>query len=153
YVLNKLGNDSELIVMNAAGMRPLILFQPFLAAGIVVSILVAAISVWVSPWGLRELRRWATEVRADLVGNIVRPGQFIALEPKLILHIRQRSETGQLQGILIDDQRSPNERGTIVAERGHIVKNDRGMFLVLENGSAQRHESGKRDPTIVLFDS
>jgi lipopolysaccharide export system permease protein len=27
------------------------------------------------------------------------------------------------------------------------------MFLVLENGSAQRHESGKRDPTIVLFDS
>ena len=66
HVLNKLGNDSELIVMNAAGMPPWVLFRPFLAVGIVVSLLVAAISAYVSPWGLRELRRWATEVRADL---------------------------------------------------------------------------------------
>ncbi len=36
YVLNKLGNDSELIVMNAAGMPPRVLFRPFLAVGIVV---------------------------------------------------------------------------------------------------------------------
>ena len=69
HVLNKLGNDSELIVMNAAGMPPWVLFRPFLAVGIVVSLLVAAISIYVSPWGLRELRRWATEVRADLVSQ------------------------------------------------------------------------------------
>src|SRR5262245_8412991 len=73
HVLNKLGNDSELIVMNAAGMPPWFLFRPFLAVGVVVSLLVAAISIYVSPWGLRELRRWATEVRADLVSNIVQP--------------------------------------------------------------------------------
>ena len=33
YVLNKLGNDSEIIVMNAAGMPPWRLFRPFLAVG------------------------------------------------------------------------------------------------------------------------
>ena len=33
HVLNKLGNDSELIVMNAAGMSPWLLFRPFLAVG------------------------------------------------------------------------------------------------------------------------
>ena len=54
HVLNKLGNDSELIVMNAAGMPPWVLFRPFLAAGLVVSLVVAAISTYVSPWGLRE---------------------------------------------------------------------------------------------------
>ena len=80
HVLNKLGNDSELIVMNAAGMPPWVIFRPFLAVGIVVSLLVAAISIYVSPWGLRELRRWATEVRADLVSNIVQPGRFTKLE-------------------------------------------------------------------------
>src|SRR5687768_8491817 len=64
HVLNKLGNDSEIIVMNSAGMPPWVLFRPFLAAAIVVSLLVAAISVFVSPWGLRALRSWATEVRA-----------------------------------------------------------------------------------------
>src|SRR6516162_8175951 len=139
HVLNKLGNDSELIVMNAAG--------------IVVSLLVAAISTYVSPWGLRELRRWATEVRADLVSNIVQPGRFIKLEERLTLHIRERRPNGQLLGILIDDQRDPKERASILAEQGDIVKNERGLFLVLENGSVQRHETGQRDPALVLFNS
>jgi lipopolysaccharide export system permease protein len=153
HVLNKLGNDSELIVMNAAGMPPGVLFRPFLAAAAVVSLLVAVISIYVSPWGLRELRRWATEVRADLVGNVVQPGRFTKLETNLTLHIQERHPDGQLIGIFIDDQRDPKERASILAERGNIVKNQRGLFLVLENGSVQRHETGQRDPTLVLFDS
>ena len=153
HVLNKLGNDSELIVMNAAGMPPWVIFRPFLAVGIVVSLLVAAISIYISPWGLRELRRWATEVRADLVSNVVQPGRFSKLEERLTLHIRERLPNGQLLGILIDDQRNPKERATILAERGDIVKNDRGIFLVLESGTVQRHETGQRDPAVVLFNS
>ncbi len=112
-----------------------------------------AISVYISPWGLRELRRWATEVRADLVSNIVQPGRFLKLEERLTLHIRERLPNGQLLGIFIDDQRDPKERATILAEQGDIVKNDRGVFLVLENGSVQRHETGQRDPALVLFTS
>src|SRR5262249_55642715 len=142
-----------LIVMNAAGMPPWLLFRSFLSVGIVVSLLVAAISIYVSPWGLRELRRWLTEVRADLVSNVVQPGRFIKLEARLTLHIRERLPNGQLLGILIDDQRNPKERANVLAEKGDIVKNKRGVFLVLENGSAQRQETGQRDPTIVLFDS
>src|ERR1700736_4257569 len=153
HVLNRRGNDSELIVMNAAGMPPWTLFRPFLAVGAVVSLLVAAISIYVSPWGLRELRRWATEVRADLVGNIVQPGRFSKIEERLPLHIQERLPDGQLRGIFIDDQRDPKERATILAEQGDIVKNERGLILVLENGSVQRYEAGQRDPTIVLFDS
>ncbi len=153
HVLNKLGNDSELIVMNAAGMPPWILFRPFLAVGAIVSLLVAAISIYVSPWGLRQLRLWATEVRADLVSNVVQPGRFTKLEERLTLHIREREPNGQLLGILIDDQRSPKERVTILAEKGDIVKNERGAFLVLGNGNIQRHETGQRDPALVLFES
>ena len=152
-VLNKLGNDSELIVMNAAGMPPWIVFRPFLAVGAVVSLLVAVISTYISPWGLRELRLWATEVRADLVSNVIQPGRFTKLEEKLTLHIRERQSNGQLLGILIDDQRSPKERVTVLAETGNIVKNQRGIFLILQNGSVQRHETGQRDPALVLFDS
>jgi lipopolysaccharide export system permease protein len=153
HVLNKLGNDSELIVMNAAGMPPWTLFRPFLAAGIVVSLLVTAIVVYVSPRGLRELRHWATEVRADLVTNIVQPGRFTSLDNKLTLHIRERRPNGQLLGIFIDDPRDPKERLTILAEQGEILKRDNSVFLVLQNGSVQQHETGQRDPTIVLFDS
>jgi lipopolysaccharide export system permease protein len=36
YTLNKLATDSELIVMNAAGMPPWHLFRPFLAVAVLV---------------------------------------------------------------------------------------------------------------------
>jgi lipopolysaccharide export system permease protein len=152
HVLNKLGNDSELIVMNAAGLPPWVIFRPFLAVGIVVSLLVAAISTYVAPLGLRELRDWANQVREDFVANIVQPGRFTRLEDRVTLHIRERRPNGQLLGLLIDDQRDPKERATILAEQGDIVKNERGLFLVLAAGSVQRHETGQRDPALVLFD-
>jgi lipopolysaccharide export system permease protein len=151
YVLNKLSNDSELIVMNAAGMRPWRIFQPFLAVGIVVSLVVAAISMYVSPKSLRELRRWATEVRAEVVTSNVQPGRFAVVDGRMTLHIRSRAPNGQLLGVLIDDSRDAKERVTILAEKGDIISNDRGTYLVLENGTVQRHVAGHRDPDFVAF--
>src|ERR1700744_4830940 len=46
HVLNKLSSDSEIIVMNAAGVSPWRLLRPFLAAALVVSVLVAAIAAY-----------------------------------------------------------------------------------------------------------
>jgi lipopolysaccharide export system permease protein len=152
YVLHKLGSDSEIIVMNGAGMRPWRVFQPFLTAAIVVSLLVAAISAYIAPEGLRMLRRWLTEVRADLVSNIVQPGRFLLIERGLTFHIRERRANGLLTGLLLDDRRDPKERVTIIAERGEILKNAQGNFLVLESGSIQRLDPKQRDPNIVMFE-
>lgn len=152
HVLNKLATDSEIIVMNGAGMRPFQLLRPFLAVTAVVSILLAGISSYLSPESLRTLRRWITEVRADLVSNIVQPGRFIPLEGGLAFNIRERRPNGLLVGLLMDDLRNPNERVTIIAERGELLKNENGNFLLLESGSIQRQEIKTRDPSIVLFD-
>jgi lipopolysaccharide export system permease protein len=152
HVLNRLGTDSEIIVMNASGMSPWRLFQPFLAMAIVVSILVAVLSAYAAPEGLRNLRRRLTEVRTDLVSNIVQPGRFINVQSNVTFHIRAREPNGELLGVLIDDQRDPKEHVSILAERGEIVKNERGTFLVLEGGNVQRHETGQVEPTIVVFD-
>lgn len=152
HTLNKLANDSEIIVMNAAGMSPWRLFHAFLAAALVVSALVAVLAAYVSPKCIRELRRWAAEVRADLVTNIIQPGRFTTIERGLTFHIRERQPNGVLLGIFIDDLRDPTERATFLAEQGQILKSDKGTFLVLQNGSVQRHPSAEPDPTIVIFD-
>ena len=150
--LHKLTTDSEIIVMNGAGMRPWHLLQPFIAVTVVASVLLATISAYVAPESLRMLRRWLTEVRTDLVSNIVQPGRFIAIESGLAFNIRERRPNGLLVGILMDDRRDPAQRVTILAERGEILKNAQGSFLILENGSIQRHELKQRDPNIVVFD-
>jgi lipopolysaccharide export system permease protein len=152
HVLNKLATDSELIVMNAAGMSPWRLFRAFMAVAGVVCVIVIALSAYISPYCLRELRRLAAEVRADFVANIVQPGRFIPLDRGLTFHIRERQPDGLLLGIFLDDRRDPKEQSTILAEQGKIVQNEQGTFLFLQNGSVQRHETEERDPTIVLFE-
>jgi lipopolysaccharide export system permease protein len=152
HVLHRLAVDSEIIVMNGAGMRPWTLLQPFLAVTLVTSLMLTAIGAYLAPESLRTLRRWLTEVRTDLVSNIVQPGRFIAIEQGLAFNIRERRPNGLLLGLMMDDRRDPNERVTVIAERGEIVKNKSGSFLILENGSIQRHETKQRDPNIVVFD-
>ncbi|MGE3144914.1 MAG: LPS export ABC transporter permease LptF [Pseudorhodoplanes sp.] len=152
HILNKLSTDSELIVMNAAGMSPWRLFRPFLAVAAVVSVMVFSISAYLGPKSLRILRDWATQVRADLVTNIVQPGRFISLDRGMTFHIRERLPNGQLLGIFVDDRTNPKEQSTFLAEEGEILKNDLGTFLVLKNGSVQRQDQGQRDPAFVVFD-
>jgi lipopolysaccharide export system permease protein len=152
HVLNKLSTDSEIIVMNAAGMSPWLLFRAFMSVAIVVSLIVMAISAYFAPKGLRMLRDWLTEVRASVVSTIVQPGRFTTIENGVTIHIRERRSNGQLLGIFLDDRRNPNERITVLSEAGELLDNDTGTFLVLQQGIIQRHEANERDPAMVLFD-
>lgn len=140
HAIGRLSNDSELIVMNAAGMSPWVLFRPFLYLAVFVSLIMSVIGAWLGPLGLQTLNDWANDVRADLVTNIVQPGRFNGFERGLTFHVRERLPNGQLLGVFVDDRRSKTERATFLAEQGTIVKDERGTFLILETGSVQRLE-------------
>ena len=150
YVLHKLGNDSELIVMNAAGMPPRRIFAPFLAVGLVASLLVGAMAFYVSPECLRELRRWVTQVRFGLVTDNLQPGRFSVIEGKLTIHIRDREPNGELIGIMVDDQRDEKVRMTILAERADVIMDQGTVYLLLKTGTLQQQETGT-DPRIIHF--
>lgn len=151
HTLNKLATDSEIIVMNAAGFSPFRLFYPFFYATCVVALLVAFIAAYLAPDGMRRIKQWDAEITADVLTNILQPGRFARLDENLTIRIRERQPGGVLAGIFIDDRRDRNERVSIVAERGEVVKNETGSFLVLETGNLQRFEAGKRDPALVAF--
>jgi lipopolysaccharide export system permease protein len=151
HTLNKLATDSEIIVMNAAGLSPIRLFRPFLYATIVVAILVAFIGSYLAPDGMRRLKRWDAEITADVLANILQPGRFAQLDQNLTVRVRERQPGGLLVGIFIDDRRDPKERVSIVADHGTVMKNGSGSFLILEDGNLERFEIGKPDPALVAF--
>jgi lipopolysaccharide export system permease protein len=152
HTLNKLSTDSEIIVMNAAGMSPWLLFRAFMAVGLAASFLVMVDSAYFAPKGLRMLREWLTAVRTDVVTNLVQPGRFVPIESRVIIRIRERRSNGELAGIFLDDQRNPAERVTVIADTGDLLDNAKGTFLLLQNGMVQRFEAKQRDPTMVVFD-
>jgi len=151
HTLNKLATDSEIIVMNAAGLSPYRLFRPFIYATCVVALLVAFIAAYLAPDGMRRIKQWDADITADVLTNILQPGRFAQLDTNLTIRIRERKPGGLLAGVFIDDRRDPKERVTIVADHGTVLKNASGSFLVLEDGNLQRFEVGKRDPALVAF--
>jgi lipopolysaccharide export system permease protein len=151
HTLNKLATDSEIIVMNAAGLSPIRLFRPFFYATVVVALLVAFIASYLAPDAMRRGKRWDAEITADVLANILQPGRFAQLDQNLTVRVRERQPGGLLVGIFIDDRRDPKERVSIVADHGTVLKNDSGSFLILEDGNLERFEVGKPDPALVAF--
>ena len=151
HTLNKLATDSEIIVMNAAGFSPFRLFRPFFYATCVVALMVAFIGAYLAPDGMRRIKQWDAEITADVLTNILQPGRFAQLDQNLTIRIRERLPGGVLGGIFVDDRRDPQERVTIIADHGTVLKNESGSYLVLEDGNLERFEVGKRDPALVAF--
>jgi lipopolysaccharide export system permease protein len=151
HTLNKLATDSEIIVMNAAGFSPFRLFRPFVYATCVVAVMVAFIAAYLAPDGMRRIKQWDADITADVLTNILQPGRFAQLDQNLTIRIRERRPGGLLAGVFVDDRRDPNERVSIVADHGTVLKNEGGSFLILEDGNLERFEVGKRDPAMVAF--
>ncbi|PLX39648.1 MAG: LPS export ABC transporter permease LptF [Hyphomicrobiales bacterium] len=151
-VLNQLNSESELVVINAAGASPSILLRPLMAVGVAVGIVAFLLAHWIGPAGLRALRAETTQIRADLVANIIKPGRFIEIDDNLTFHIRDRLGDGSLAGLLLDDRRNPEESFAYLAERGEVLRAlDRTLILMHEGTIQRRTPSG--EISIVEFQS
>ncbi|MBA5776711.1 LPS export ABC transporter permease LptF [Stappia sp. F7233] len=152
-VLNALSQDSELIVISASGASRSILLRPVIVFSAAVSLLCAVLSTYISPASLALLRNEVARVRVDLVANIVKPGRFIGVEDGLTFHIRNRSGDGQLDGLMLHDERAEDTIFTYEAARGHIIEAADRTLLVMQDGTIQRRSRGSGAISIIRFQS
>jgi lipopolysaccharide export system permease protein len=153
YVLNRLNSDSELIVMSASGLPPRRLFFPFAGLTLLVVCLIGAISFAIMPWSFRAIRSLASNIKLDFLTRVVREGTFVSLEKGFVFHYRERSPTGALLGVFMQDRRDTDQITSYIAERGETISAEGRNLLLLKNGSVQRQKAGPGDAAIVVFDS
>jgi len=154
YTLDRMNGDSELTVMTAAGVPVWRIGAPLIALAGLVSLGILITNVFITPASMRELRTFITQVRGDLISQVLQPGRFSSPENGLTFHIRDRSPNGELLGLLIHDERDPKQTMSYLAERGQIINNDEGAYLVMFDGYVQRLDTGTADKAvqIVAFD-
>ncbi|HZP07997.1 LPS export ABC transporter permease LptF [Methyloceanibacter sp.] len=154
YTLDRMNGDSELIVMTAAGAPVWRIGAPLIVLAAMVSVGILVINLFVTPASLRELRTFITQVRADLISQVLQPGRFSSPENGLTFHIRDRAPSGELLGLLVHDERDPKQVMSYLAERGRIINNDDGSYLVMFDGYVQRLDAENADKgvQIVAFD-
>ncbi len=154
YTLDRMNGDSELIVMTAAGAPIWRIGAPLLLVGAIVAIGILLANLFVTPAASRELRSFVTQVRADLISQVLQPGRFSSPEAGLTFHIRDRSMDGDLLGLLVQDERDPKQVMSYLAEKGRIISNDDGSYLVMFDGYVHRYNAENTDKSvqIIAFD-
>jgi lipopolysaccharide export system permease protein len=154
YTLDRMNGDSELIVMTASGATIWRIGAPLLAMAALVSIGILLANLFLTPASMRALRDFITQVRADLISQVLEPGRFSSPESGLTFHIRDRSLNGDLLGLLVHDERDDKQVMSYLAERGRIITNDEGSYLVMFDGYVHRYNSEDKDQNvqIVAFD-
>jgi lipopolysaccharide export system permease protein len=154
YTLDRMNGDSELIVMTAAGAPVWRIGAPFVLLASMVCVVILICNLWVMPASMRALRALVTQVRTDVISQVLQPGRFSSTEPGLTFHIRDRSPTGDLLGLLVHDERDDNQLMSYLADRGRIISNDDGAYLVMFDGHVHRYEKKSPDQgvQIVAFD-
>jgi lipopolysaccharide export system permease protein len=153
HTLTRLNGDSELIVLTASGATMWTVARPLLFLALLVSLAVSSINHVVMPWSLRELRQIVTQLRSDLIGQVIQPGVFSAPEVGLTFHIRDRALNGELQGVMMQDNRDPKQAMTYLAERGVLQKQGQASYLFMTNGHIIRRENVKEPPQIIAFET
>jgi lipopolysaccharide export system permease protein len=138
YAVNRLQNDSELVVCAAAGMSKRRIASPLMKIAMGALIANLAINLWVQPYSFREMRQRLFEVRGDLASRLVQPGQFRSASEGLTIYAREIERGGRLVDVLIHDTSDEDDAAITYMARAGVFTEARGEpLLLLYDGSIQ----------------
>ncbi|MEM8657609.1 MAG: LptF/LptG family permease, partial [Pseudomonadota bacterium] len=136
YTINKLYSEAELVVMMMSGQSPYAIARPILWFSIGLSLLTLAITNFLAPLGELRLENNRNEIRSELANALIREGRFLHPTDGLTVFIREASETGQMAGLFLHDERDPERPVTYTAEQALLLRDGPIARLIMSRGVA-----------------
>ena len=153
--------ESEMTVLSATGMSQRRLLAYSLAPAVLVSVLVAWLSLSLAPQGVTRVERILYSQDALTEFDTLVPGRFQELKTgSRVTYTERLSEDGrELGGVFISELRlsrqGNKERGisVLVAEKGRQeIRADGSRYLILENGYRYDGKPGQADYRAIQYD-
>lgn len=152
FTYNKLIADRELVVMRSAGLSQMALARPMLILALATMMLELVLNAHLLPESYRLFRDLQWDVRYNYSQLVLQEGAFNTVSQNITVYVRERSADGQLQGILVHDNRNPNKPQTWMAARGGLVNTAGGPRVVMFEGSVQEVDRATHQHSILYFD-
>lgn len=148
--------DSEMVVLHACGVSERQIFVQTMGAGLLMTLIVAVVSLWVAPWGMAKAQAIIKQQAQGTEFEMLVPGRFLALSNgKRITYTQSVSDDKRhLHNVFMAE---PAEKGKplvlISAESGeqHVDPKTRSRFLVLHNGARIEGNPGTLDYRVTTF--
>jgi lipopolysaccharide export system permease protein len=154
-VLSSMNSDSELVVVEAAGVPPTTVLKPVLALSAAISLMVLVVSNFIEPWANSKLYDVIAQAQSDLFSVAVRSGAFMKLEDGLYVQVNEKLPGGELGGIFLSDTRTEGNETIYYARSGVIRKSEETdtNILYLVDGELQQRDLSSDQISIVTFSS
>jgi len=141
--LSRLGSDSELTAMRAAGVGTWRLVWPVLFFGVVISILALYINLWVAPYAARDLRRAALQAALYKLDSPVEPRSFSTEIPGYVVYVGEGDRSrGVWERVFIATETADGTRRLLTARSGRIDASPERSELVLDDADATQIGAG-----------
>ena len=121
FVINRLNTESELIILDASGMRPLSILKPFVYFALITAITTAILSLILVPMSRAHLDFRKAEISKDIVSRLISDGSFLHPVENMTIFVSSVNSNGEFQDIFIHDQRSNERDLTYIATRAVLV--------------------------------
>src|SRR5688572_2482173 len=151
--LQRLSAESELVAMASAGYSLRQLAMPVLGAAAMVMALTYLCAIWLMPAGQRALRDKVLDIRADMAGALLNEGFFNTPAQGLTVFIRQLGSNGDIQGILVHDNRDRKRPVTYLAQKGILAQTPAGARLIMLDGTIQMSAQGGKQLSVLSYKS
>lgn len=151
FVYNRMINESELIVMRAAGMSQWALARPAMIAGTIAMLILYALTTTIIPAANRNFKDLQFKIRNRFASVLIQDGVFSTVSDHLMVYVAKRNAEGELLSLLIYDTRDPERPVTIFAERGALVDTPDGPRILMINGTRQQRTISNGHLSVLTF--
>jgi len=152
FVYSRLNIDRELPVMRACGMSNLVIAKPAMILTVLVMMASYALNLYLVPKSYELFRELQWELRHSLSHLLLREGSFNDLGRNVTVYVRERTQEGQLLGILVHDESDKTRPMTLIAERGAMVEVDGSARVIMFEGNRQVIDSHSGKLSMLYFD-
>jgi lipopolysaccharide export system permease protein len=152
FTYNKLQTDSELVVMRAVGFGPIPLMAPALIVAFVMTLMGYVLTLYVLPTSYRAFKDLQLEMRNNYSGVIMQEGVFTTLDQGMTIFVREQGSHGELNGIMLNDERDPEKPITMTAEHGALVNTAEGPRIIMVNGNRQQLNRADNTVNFLFFE-
>lgn len=153
FVFNKLTQDSEIVVMRAAGMSSLQLARPVVWLGVGAMVILYTLTTYFMPLANRNFKDMQLDARHSYISALIQEGVFNSVGRQVMVYVRGRDEEGALVDLLLHDQRDRDKPVTLTAERGALVRDgEEGLRVLLLHGTRQEIDRKTGEISMLSFD-
>ena len=132
--LGRMGSDSELVAMRAAGVSRWQVLLPVLLIGLITTAAAWQLNMNVAPRAQRELRNIGARAALYKLDSPVEPQTFTADIPGYVIYVREGDKSrGQWGGVFIQSHQDDGSTRLITARTGRIDSSDEKSELVLQD--------------------